>query len=131
MRGEKFQDENGDLFCYDYMNMIAFGDYYSYSQECDYYPLNADLMAFFQDYGAAQGWYNANFSNFEAIKTGEFNEESAWMIALVYIADDAGDQGGEGGDNAQTGDFGIVAASLALSLSAICGTALIVKKKEI
>ena len=134
MRGEKFQDENGDLFCYDYMNMIAFGDYYSYSKECDYYPLTADLMAFFQDYGAAQGWYNANFSNFEAIKSGEFNEESAWMVALVYIADDSGNQGGNQGgntgDNPQTSDIGIIAASVTMTLSAIVGTALLCKKKE-
>ena len=129
MRGEKYQDENGDLFCNDYMNMIAYGDYYSYSKECDYYPLNADLMKFFQDYGAAQGWYNANFSNFEAIKSGDFNEESAWMVALVYFADNSGNVGG-GDDNAQTGDFGIIAASVAMGLSAICGTAMLTKKKE-
>ena len=129
MRGEKYTGEDGKLYCYDYMNMIAFGDYYNYSHECDYYPLNADLMAFFQDYGAAQGWYDKEFSNFEEIKTSEFNADSAWMVALVYIADDA-NQGGNTGSNDKTGDFGVIAAVVALATSAIGGTAVIAKKKE-
>ena len=130
MRGEKFEGEDGQLYCYDYMNMIAYGDYYSYSQECDYYPLNADLLAFFKDYGAAQGWYNANFSNFEAIKNGEVNEESAWMVALVYIPGSGNQGGNQGGNTPETGDFGVVAAAVAMGISAICGTAVIAKKKE-
>ena len=164
MRGEKFEGQDGQLYCYDYMNLIAYGDYFGYSYDNDYYPLNDDLMAFFQDYGAAQGWYNADFSGFDAIKAGGFNEESAWMVALVYIADDAnqggntgneggntgnqggntgnqggntgneggntGNEGGNTGNNATTGDFGVIAAAVALGMSAICGTAVIAKKKE-
>ena len=131
MRGEK-----NEGFCYDYMSMIT-GNYYSYSQEQDYIPLNADLMAFFKDYGAAQGWYKQGLSSFDVINAGGFNEESAWLAAMVYVdgfngsatGPNAG-QGGEGGDNVQTGDFGIIAATVALSVSAIFGTAVIAKKRE-
>ena len=127
MRGEKYQGEDGNMYCYDYMNMMAYGAYYNFAQTGDYYPLNADLMAFFQDYGAAQGWYMPGLSSIDAINDGTADAESAWMYFAVCVEND-NNQGG--GDNSQTGDFGIVIASTALTLSAICGTALIAKKKE-
>ena len=166
MRGEKYTGEDGKTYCYDYMSFIT-GGYYDYSRVNDYHPLNADLMAFFQDYGTAQGWYMQGLSGFAAINAGGFNEESAWMVAMGTVAGfngsatdpDAGNQGGntdnqggntdnqggntgnqggntgnQGGNTGSTnpagGDFGVVAAAIAMGMSAICGTAVIVKKKK-
>lgn len=131
MRGDKFEGEDGELYCYDYLPFIS-GEYYSYSQEKDYHPLNADLMQFFVDYGTAQGWYKQGLSDFEAINAGEFEAESAWMVAMGYVEGFNGSatSGTVIGGNAQTGDFGVVAAAIAMGVSAICGTAVIVKKKE-
>ena len=131
MRGEKYEGEDGKLYCYDYLSFMS-SEYYSYSQEKDYYPLNADLMQFFVDYGAAQGWYKQGLSDFEAINAGDFEEESAWMVAMAYVEGFNGSatSGTIVGDNAQTGDFGVIAAAIAMGVSAICGTAVIAKKKE-
>lgn len=117
MRGI-YVDENGESHYYDFMDMIA-GNYYEYSKENDYHPLNKDLMIFLKAYGQSQGWYNANTSGFAAIQGGEFLAESAWL-ACCYTAD----------ENPKTGDMGVIGAVIAMTISAISGTALIVKKKE-
>ena len=159
MRGEKYTGQDGKTYCYDYMSFIT-GGYYNYSRINDYHPLNADLMAFFQDYGAAQGWYMQGLSGFAAINAGGFDEDSAWMVAMGTVAgfngtatgaagnqggNEGGNQGGNTGNqggntgnqggntgstNPQSGDFGVVAAAIAMGMSAICGTAVVVKKKK-
>ncbi len=124
MRGT-YVDEEGNEHHYDFMSLIS-NKYYDYSREQDFHPLNTDLMIFLKAYGTAQGWYNENTSGFEAILSGDFLEESAWLAAcystVEYVKAPAG--------NAQTGDPIVVAAAVALGVSSICGTALIAKKKE-
>ncbi len=125
MRGI-YVDENGETHYYDFMSMIT-GNYYEYSKGNDYHPLNKDLMIFLKAYGQSQGWYNANMSSFEAIKGGQFLEESAWLVSCYSTVSSVEP---EGGDVPPTGDFATLGAMIAMTISAICGTAVVVKKKE-
>ena len=131
MRGI-YEGEDG-VYYYDFMNMIT-SNYYDYSTECDYHPLNTDLMIFLQAYGTSQGWYNPATSGFEAIAEGEFNADSAWLASCYILADaeipEGGNGNGNGNGNAQTGDLGIIGAAIAMTVSAIGGVAVVAKKKE-
>ena len=147
MRGV-YVDEDGVEHYYDFIDMIG-SDYYSYSLENDYHPLNTDLMIFLKAYGTAQGWYNAGTSYFEAITSGEFEEESAWL-ASCYIAveddttdeptdeptdqptDEPTDEPTDDEDDvpADTGSIGIFGAIVAMAFSAVGGAAVVAKKKE-
>ena len=154
MRGV-YVDEDGVEHYYDFINMIG-SDYYSYSLENDYHPLNADLMIFLKAYGTAQGWYNAGTSYFEAITSGEFEEESAWLASCYIAVEDDTDDDNTGDDNtgddntgddntgddntdddttdddvpADTGSIGIFGAIVAMAFSAVGGAAVVAKKKE-
>ena len=79
-----YTDENGDPHHYNFINMIT-NQYYNYSQEYDYHPLNTDLMIFLKAYGTSQGWYNAEYSAFASITSGDFVEESAWLAPCVIV----------------------------------------------
>ena len=83
MRGT-YVDEDGEEHPYDFMDMIT-SLYYNYSLENDYHPLNKDLMVFLKAYGTAQGWYGANTSSFESITSGDFNEDSAWLVSCYIV----------------------------------------------
>ena len=152
MRGI-YTDENGAVHYYDFMSMIT-DNYYQYSKENDYHPLNKDLMIFLKAYGKSQGWYNASTSRFEVIRGGEFLEESAWLASCYSTVSSVEVPGGDtpggdtpggdtpggdtpdgdtpdGGDTPDdAGDVGIMGAVITMVISAICGTAVVVKKKE-
>ena len=126
-----YEDEDG-VHYYNFMTMIT-QNYYDYSQEFDFHPLNTDLMIFLQSYGANQGWFTPGTSAFDAINEGEFNEDSAWLVGCYILADaeipEQTPDSGNGG-NAQTGDMGVIGAAVAMALSAIGGVAVVAKKKE-
>lgn len=138
MRGS-YIDENGEQYYYDFMDMIT-DNYYQYSKGNDYHPLNKDLMIFLKAYGKNQGWYNINTSNFATIQSGEFLEESAWLASCYSSVSSTEIEGGiqdgiedgieddKGPD--EGGDVGFMGAVVTMVISAICGTAVVVKKKE-
>jgi len=79
MRGS-VQKEN-QTFHYDFLTGIKA---YAAVATGGYYPLTDDLITFLMGYGTAQGWYKAALSPFESVKSGNFNEKSAWMAMCVY-----------------------------------------------
>ena len=125
MRG-CYIDENGESHYYDFIEMIG-GDYYKYSRENDYHPLNKDLMIFLKAYGRNQGWYKANTSGFETIQNAEFVEASAWLASCYSTVSsyEPGNNGSLGG-----GDTSPVDVMIVVALVALCGMAVIIKKKE-
>lgn len=48
------------------------------------YPLTEDLAIFLKTYGGSNGWFNPNFSPFEAVQNG-CDEASAWLVACCYV----------------------------------------------
>ena len=151
MRGI-YTDENGVRHYYDFMAMIT-DNYYQYSKGNDYHPLNKDLMIFLKAYGKSQGWYKTNTSGFQVIRSGEFLEESAWLASCYSTVSGVEVPGGDtpggnipggntpggntpggdsdGGDTPDdAGDVGFMGAVITMVISAICGTAVVVKKKE-
>ena len=133
MRGI-YIDENGESHYYDFMEMIG-GDYYQYSKENDYHPLNKDLMIFLKSYGKDQGWYNTTTSAFATIKSGEFLEASAWLASCYStvssfepeIEDAPIDTPNETPDD--TGDDGIMGAVIVMAIAAMGVTMVVTKKK--
>lgn len=125
MRGI-YTDENGEVLYYDFIAMIG-GDYYNYSKENDYHPLNKDLMIFLKAYGKSQGWYKAHTSSFEVIRSGEFLEESAWLACCYSTVSSV--EPGEGGPY-EGGDSGMLDVMIVMAIAALCGAVTVVKKKE-
>lgn len=77
-----YVDADGNTCGYDFLSaMKAYAD--ALDAEGRYY-LTEDLANYLRMYGKDQGWFNAEYSPFEIIKSGEFNEESAWLITAFY-----------------------------------------------
>ena len=93
------------------------GGTYTYGNT--YHPLTADLMEMLKNIGENNGWYGENGM---VGKTAD-----AWMFACVTMTAKTTDKNP---GNAQTGDFGVIAAAVAMAVSTIGGTAVVVKKKE-
>ena len=77
-----YVDADGNTCGYDYLAAMQ-----AYADALDaegYYYLTEDLANFLQMYGKDQGWFHPEYSPFETIKSGEFNEESAWLISACY-----------------------------------------------
>lgn len=94
------EEKNGKWYCYDFVDAMA-----SYADALDdgYFYLTVDLANFIQLYGRDQGWFIPQYSPFAPIKEGNFIEESAWLVNVYYVAEDAvpGDLNGSGAVNTQ------------------------------
>lgn len=82
-------DSNGNATNYEFLTaMKAYAEVMKNDEDTDYYPtgyypLTEDLITFMKGYGNNQGWWNESFSRFDAIKNGNANEDSMWMILCV------------------------------------------------
>lgn len=77
-----YVDADGNTCGYDFLSAMR-----AYADALDaegYYYLTEDLANYLRMYGKDQGWFNAEYSPFEIIRSGEFNEESAWLISACY-----------------------------------------------
>lgn len=99
-----YTNEDGVQCAYDMINSMK-----SYADAMDgegYYPLTEDLKIFFMYYGAAQKWYEAEYSPLSNIASGAFIPESAWL-ATAYYMNTTGDTGsadnGSGNSGADNG----------------------------
>ena len=74
--------EDGKTYGYDFITaMKAYADALD---ENGYYYLTEDIANYVQMFGKDQGWYNADYSPFEIIQSGEFNADSAWLVCAYY-----------------------------------------------
>ncbi len=55
------------------------------------YPLTEDLIKFAKAYGAAQMWYIPEYSPFDVITSGNFDADTAWMVACYTRIGDTGE----------------------------------------
>ncbi len=55
------------------------------------YPLTEDLLKFAKAYGTAQMWYSPEHSPFTAITSGNFDVDTAWMVACYTKIGDTGE----------------------------------------
>jgi hypothetical protein len=79
-----YVDAEGKTCGYDFITAMK-----AYADALDkngYYYLTEDLANYLQMYGKDQGWYNAEYSPFEIIKSGNFNADSAWLLTSCYVA---------------------------------------------
>ena len=78
-------DEHGNVVeKINYTNAVI--EYYEYS-DGGLYPLTADLMEIYQNYGKNQGWYNAEGNGFYLFTGSTVDPETAWMFACYYDVD--------------------------------------------
>ena len=83
-----YVDADGKTCGYDFITAMK-----PYADALDaegYYYLTEDLANYLQMYGKDQGWYNVEYSPFAAIQSGEFVEESAWLVSAYYDASSSG-----------------------------------------
>ena len=92
------------------------------------YPLTEDLAIYIKAFGGYQGWYMPSLSSFDAIKAGDFNEDSAWLVTCYYVEPAVTEDEGTG-SNPETGDMSIAGLAVAM-MAATAGAVVIGKKKE-
>ena len=83
-------DADGNTCGYEFLTaMQAYAD----ALDTDgFYYLTEDLANYLQMHGTNQGWYIPEYSPFEIIKTGNFNADSAWLVAAYYLPSAGGDE---------------------------------------
>lgn len=82
-------DADGKTCGYDFITAMK-----AYADALDsngYYYLTEDLANYLKMYGKDQGWFNAEYSPFEIIKTGNFDADSAWLLTSCYDASAIGE----------------------------------------
>ena len=82
-------DGDGKTCGYDFITAMK-----AYADALDsngYYYLTEDLANYLQMYGKDQGWFNAEYSPFEIIQTGNFDADSAWLLTACYDASAIGE----------------------------------------
>lgn len=124
MRGE-YVDAEGVSHYYDFLG--AMYDYNLALNEDGMYPLTEDLAIYIQAFGGYQGWYMPGLSSFEAIKAGDFNEDSAWLVACYYV--ETAEEENPGEENPSSGDYSVAGLVVAM-MAATAGAVVISKKKE-
>ena len=94
-----YLDAEGKTCGYDFITAMK-----AYADALDddgYYYLTEDLANYLQMYGKDQGWYNPVYSPFASIQSGNFAEESAWLLTSCYApATDEPDEPSEPDDPA-------------------------------
>lgn len=124
MRGE-YVDAEGVSHYYDFLDAM-----YMYNQALNadgMYPLTEDLAIYIKAFGGYQGWYLPSLSSFDAIKAGDFNEDSAWLVTCYYVEPAVTEDEGSG-SNPETGDMSI--AGLAVAMMAATAAAVVIGKKK-
>ena len=77
-------DEGDPVAKTDYTQCVS--EYAAVMSEDGLYPLTADLMTIYQEYGAQQGWYDADTQyGFYLFGEAEVDPETAWMFACCYV----------------------------------------------
>lgn len=98
LRGQ-LKDEQGNLVaCYNFLNSLK--AYVDATDDDGLYPLTEDLAIFLKAYGVSNGWFNPNFSSFEAVQNG-CDLDSAWLVACCYVGNGESENPGEGGGEDQ------------------------------
>ena len=138
MRGT-YIDAEGKTCGYDFLSAMR-----AYADALDaegYYYLTVDLANYLQMYGKDQGWYNPEYSPFEAIQNGNFIDESAWLISTCYDPTAGGvdpvipeppvtpDEPGDEPQSPATGDMSAFGAVVTLLLSS-AGALSLCKKRN-
>lgn len=76
-------DEQGNVVeKINYTNAVY--EYYSYS-DGGIYPLTADLIEFYKNFGSDQGWYDPDGMGFYLFGEDVVDPETAWMFACSYV----------------------------------------------
>lgn len=131
MRGQ-YTDEDGNVINYEFIN--AMRNYATVIYNSDYdnglYPLTEDLVIFLKAFGGNQGWYNANQTPFEAIKS-EHDPDSAWLVTCCYLGEvyEAPEVPENPEENPGLGDYSIAGLVVAM-MAAAAGAVVLTKKKE-
>ena len=78
-----YTDENGEEYYYEFLRSM--GQYAKALDGEGRYPLTEDLVIFLKAFGSSQGWYMPELSMYNEIKSGNFYENSAWLVNCYYI----------------------------------------------